>query len=60
MSQHVSKVTHTNDACLALPVLLTHCGLIQFGAMIMSIVGGLTIYGTIICFGLFFREEQEF
>jgi len=28
--------------------------------MIMSIIGGLLIYGTIISFGMFFQEEQEF
>jgi len=28
--------------------------------MVMSIVGGLLIYGTIISFGLFFRESEEF
>jgi len=28
--------------------------------MVMSIVGGLLIYGTIISFTMFFQEEQEF
>jgi len=28
--------------------------------MIMSIIGGLLIYGTIVTFGMFFQEEQEF
>jgi len=28
--------------------------------MIMSIVGGLLIYGTIISFTMFFQEEEEF
>ncbi|KZF21387.1 vacuolar protein sorting 55 superfamily protein [Xylona heveae TC161] len=45
---------------IALPVLFAHCGLIQVPAMIMSIVGGLLIYGTIISFGMFFQEEQDF
>ena len=45
---------------LALPGLLAHSGLIQIPAMIMSIVGGLLIYGTIISFTMFFREEQDF
>ena len=44
----------------ALPVVLAHSGLIQVEAMIMSIVGGLLIYGTIISFSMFFHEEQEF
>ena len=29
-------------------------------AMAMSVVGGLLIYGTIISFTMFFREEEEF
>ncbi len=44
----------------ALPVLLAHCALIQVPAMVMSIVGGLLIYGTIISFTQFFKEEQDF
>jgi len=45
---------------IALPALLAHCHLIQIPAMIMSIVGGLLIYGTIISFTMFFQEEQDF
>ncbi|KEF61693.1 uncharacterized protein A1O9_03262 [Exophiala aquamarina CBS 119918] len=45
---------------IALPVLLAHTGLIQVEAMAMSIVGGLLIYGTIISFSRFFKEEQDF
>lgn len=45
---------------IALPVVLAHSGLIEIQAMIMSVVGGLLIYGTIISFGLFFQEDQEF
>jgi hypothetical protein len=44
----------------ALPALLAHCGLIQIPAMVMSIIGGLLIYGTIISFTMFFQEEQDF
>ena len=44
----------------ALPVLLAHCALITPTAMIMSILGGLLIYGTIISFTQFFKEEQDF
>lgn len=44
----------------ALPALLAHSGLIQVPAMIMSIIGGLLIYGTIISFTMFFQEEQDF
>ncbi|KAF2268905.1 vacuolar protein sorting 55 [Lojkania enalia] len=45
---------------IALPVLLWHSAKIAGGAAVMSIVGGLLIYGTIISFTLFFQEEQEF
>jgi Vacuolar protein sorting 55 len=44
----------------ALPALLAHCHLIQVPAMVMSIIGGLLIYGTIISFTMFFQEEQDF
>lgn len=44
----------------ALPVLLAHSHIIQIPAMVMSIVGGLLIYGTIISFGMFFQEDQDF
>ncbi|KAK1966392.1 vacuolar protein sorting 55 [Colletotrichum sublineola] len=45
---------------IALPIVLAHSNLIQVEAMVMSIIGGLLIYGTIISFGMFFQEEQEF
>ncbi|KAI0157749.1 vacuolar protein sorting 55 [Xylariaceae sp. FL1272] len=45
---------------IALPVLLAHAGLMEVPAMIMCIAGGLLIYSTIISFGMFFQEEQEF
>ncbi|KAK1243850.1 hypothetical protein MKX08_001988 [Trichoderma sp. CBMAI-0020] len=45
---------------IALPAVLAHSDLIRVEAMIMSITGGLLIYGTIISFGMFFQEEQEF
>ena len=44
----------------ALPAVLAHAQMIDMGAMVMCIVGGLLIYGTIISFGMFFQEEQEF
>jgi len=43
---------------IALPVMLAHTGLIVFPAMIMSITGGVLIYGTIITFTKFFREDD--
>ncbi|KAL3432198.1 vacuolar protein sorting 55 [Aspergillus tetrazonus] len=45
---------------VALPAVLAHSGAIQVPAMIMSILGGLLIYGTIISFSMFFREQEEF
>lgn len=45
---------------LALPIVLAHSGAIEIPAMIMSIFGGLLIYGTIISFSMFFQEQEEF
>ncbi|KAK4156484.1 vacuolar protein sorting 55 [Chaetomidium leptoderma] len=45
---------------IALPVLLAHSNIISIPAMVMSVIGGLLIYGTIISFTMFFQEEQEF
>jgi len=45
---------------IALPVILAHSHIIAIPAMIMCIIGGLLIYGTIISFSMFFQEEQEF
>ncbi|KAK4987816.1 Vacuolar protein sorting-associated protein 55 [Elasticomyces elasticus] len=45
---------------VALPVVFAHTALITWPAMLMSIVGGLLIYGTIISFTMFFRESEEF
>ncbi|KAI9049626.1 hypothetical protein LZ554_006651 [Drepanopeziza brunnea f. sp. 'monogermtubi'] len=53
----------TGFLCLmgvALPILLAHSGIILWAAAIMSIIGGVLIYGTIIAFGMFFEEESEF
>ncbi len=44
----------------ALPVVLAHSSHITYMSMVMSIVGGLLIYGTIVAFTLFFRETEEF
>lgn len=49
-----------NSCYAALPSVLAHSGAIEVPAMIMSIFGGLLIYGTIISFSLFFREQEEF
>jgi hypothetical protein len=41
-------------------VLLAHSELINVPAAVMSIIGGLLIYTTIISFGMFFKEESDF
>ncbi|KAK3844205.1 MAG: vacuolar protein sorting 55-domain-containing protein [Linnemannia gamsii] len=43
-----------------LPIVLAHAGVITVPAMIMSISGGLLIYGTIISYSRFFSEEEDF
>jgi len=48
------------DNHTALPVVLAHTDMIRVEAMVMSITGGLLIYGTIISFTMFFREQEEF
>ncbi|PHH74469.1 hypothetical protein CDD82_4915 [Ophiocordyceps australis] len=45
---------------IALPIVLAHSDLIRVEAMIMSIIGGLLIYGTVISFGMFFQEDHDF
>jgi hypothetical protein len=50
----------TERRCLALPAVLAHSGAIKIPAMVMSILGGLLIYGTIISFSMFFKEQEEF
>lgn len=45
---------------IALPAVLAHSGAIEIPAMVMSILGGLLIYGTIISFSMFFKEQEEF
>jgi hypothetical protein len=49
-----------HDFYPALPAVLAHCDIIRVEAMVMSIVGGLLIYSTIIMFTMFFREQEEF
>ncbi|KAF2755622.1 vacuolar protein sorting 55 superfamily [Pseudovirgaria hyperparasitica] len=45
---------------VALPAVLAHCHIIANLAMVMSIIGGFLIYGTIISFTMFFQEDEEF
>jgi len=45
---------------IALPTLLWHSAQIAGGAAAMSVLGGLTIYATIISFTLFFQEQEDF
>jgi Vacuolar protein sorting 55 len=43
----------------ALPVALAHSDIIAPGAMVMSIFGGLLIYGTITVYSHFFSNVTE-
>jgi Vacuolar protein sorting 55 len=43
----------------ALPVALMHSNIITAGAMVMSIFGGLLIYGTITVYSHFFSLVSE-
>ena len=43
----------------ALPVLVAHSAVLQVPAVVMSIVGGLLIYGTIISFGRRMYDDVE-
>jgi hypothetical protein len=54
------RTTYTNTDFTALPIVLAHTEQIRVEAMVMSIIGGLLIYGTIISFTMFFREQEEF
>lgn len=45
---------------VALPAVLAHSGVITVAAGVMSMVGGLLVYGTVVSFGLFFQEEEAF
>ena len=40
--------------------MLAHCGIITIPAMVMSVIGGLLVYGTIISFTMFFQESEDF
>ncbi|ODV79428.1 vacuolar protein sorting 55 [Suhomyces tanzawaensis NRRL Y-17324] len=44
---------------IALPLTFYHTGLIELGSMVMSIIGGLIVYGDIIVFIWFFSENEE-
>jgi len=44
---------------IALPGVLAHSGIITIPAMVMAVVGGLLIYGTIIYFGMVFGAGEE-
>ncbi|CAN3364829.1 vacuolar protein sorting-associated protein 55 [Diutina catenulata] len=44
---------------IALPLTFYHTGAIGMGSMVMSMIGGLIVYGDIIVFIWFFSEEEE-
>ncbi|KAJ2379355.1 Vacuolar protein sorting-associated protein 55 [Coemansia sp. RSA 2607] len=43
----------------ALPVVLAHSGIITSTAMVMSVVGGVLVYGTIVVYSTLFRSQQH-
>jgi hypothetical protein len=45
---------------VALPVVFAHNHMIGIASMIMSLSGGLLVYATIITFGSFFHENEDF
>lgn len=45
---------------VALPVVLAHVGLINTNAMLMSLAGGGIVYISLITFGTFFYESDEY
>jgi hypothetical protein len=42
-----------------LPLVLYHAGLIEFAAMLLSLCGGLLIYGTVIGYKHFFIVQEQ-
>jgi hypothetical protein len=55
-----SPFLHSLEAdWIALPVALFHSNIIAAGAMVMSILGGLLIYGTITVYSHFFSNVTE-
>ncbi|SGZ47758.1 CIC11C00000002973 [Sungouiella intermedia] len=44
---------------ISLPITMYHTNLIEMGSMVMSIIGGLIVYGDIIVFIWFFSEHEE-
>ncbi|PRT53730.1 Vacuolar protein sorting-associated protein 55 [Wickerhamiella sorbophila] len=45
---------------VALPVVFAHVGLINTNAMLMSLAGGGIVYISLITFGTFFYESDEY
>ncbi|ODV59520.1 Vps55 family protein [Ascoidea rubescens DSM 1968] len=43
----------------ALSILLSHCHIITFSSMVLTIIGGLLIYGTVVYFTSFFDSNQS-
>ena len=64
VTSRATSITHDNPKLTmrptALPAIFAHCLLIKSEAMVMSIIGGLLIYATIISFTMFFQVEEEF
>lgn len=45
---------------IAIPILLAHSGVIQTGALVMSVIGGLIIHSVLISYTHFFRTDTDF
>ncbi|CAF9919415.1 MAG: hypothetical protein GOMPHAMPRED_001801 [Gomphillus americanus] len=44
---------------IALPLVFNYSGIISTQATVMSIIGGLLIYGTVVSFTMFFSQTEE-
>lgn len=55
----LSGCEERNTNVAALPVVFYHVKLVTFPATMMSMVGGLVVYCTIIVFSLFFNETED-
>lgn len=44
---------------ISMPLTFYHCKMIELGSMIMSIIGGVIVYGDIIVFIWFFSDDED-
>ncbi|CAG8500361.1 10956_t:CDS:2 [Diversispora eburnea] len=55
--QFITAIFIVTGVCL--PLVLAHCEVITYAAMVMSIAGGLLVYATIIAYSTFFANEGD-